>query len=148
MEWMFMPLRRYAEFSGRSRRKEYWMWFLFNLVVTAILYSIMLASAGPAIMEAQRAAHMGLEPAAPSAGSMTGMGIAGILVFIYALAVFVPNLAVMVRRLHDQDKTGWLVLLILVPAIGPLILLVFMLMEGTRGDNKYGPDPKAAERTA
>jgi uncharacterized membrane protein YhaH (DUF805 family) len=67
-----------------------------------------------------------------------------ILLSIVGLALFIPSLAVTVRRLHDQDKSGWLVLLPLIPLVGGIILLVFMLLEGTQGPNRFGPDPKEA----
>lgn len=72
-----------------------------------------------------------------------GSIVFSILVLIFALAIFVPALAVQVRRFHDQDKSGWFVLLGLIPLVGGLITLVFMCLEGTRGSNKFGPDPKA-----
>lgn len=70
-------------------------------------------------------------------------GLSGLLLIVFALAVFIPSLAVQVRRFHDQDKSGWFVLLGLIPFVGGLIVLVFMVMEGTRGPNQYGPDPKS-----
>lgn len=143
MEWMFMPLRRYADFSGRSRRKEYWMWFLFNFIVVMVLYGIIFAAAAPAIMAAQEASATGADPSVAAAGATAGMGVAGVILLIYFLATLVPNLAVTVRRFHDQDKSGWMVLLGLIPFLGGLILLVFMLLEGTRGDNRFGTDSKA-----
>ena len=64
------------------------------------------------------------------------------LLCLWALFTFIPNLAVAVRRLHDQDKSGWMILLALIPLVGGIIVLVFMLLDGTRGPNQYGPDPK------
>ncbi|WP_417590996.1 DUF805 domain-containing protein [Parasphingorhabdus sp.] len=145
MEWMLMPLRRYADFNGRSRRKEYWMFALLNTIIYVVLYSIMLVFMGPSITEAAMQAQVGMEPVEPSAGMMASVGIVGMILIVYALAVFIPSLAVTVRRFHDQDKSGWFVLLGLVPFVGGLILLVFMCLEGTRGDNRYGPDPKMAD---
>jgi len=121
MDWMLMPLRRYADFSGRSRRKEYWMFFLGVIIVVMLLFFIESA--------------LGL-------GGMV-MGTYGPLTSIFALVLIVPGLAVQVRRFHDQDKTGWLVLLGFIPVVGGLVVLVFMALEGTNGPNKYGPDPKA-----
>ncbi len=123
MEWMIMPLKRYADFKGRSRRKEYWMFVLFQLLllVPVVLIGTMLG---------------GLDE--EGTGSLLFLGLLG-LVF---LALFIPGLAVQVRRFHDQDKSGWLVLLGLIPYIGGIILLVFMCLEGTRGPNRFGPDPK------
>ncbi|MFD0727207.1 DUF805 domain-containing protein [Lysobacter brunescens] len=127
MDWMLMPLKRYADFNGRSRRKEFWMFTLLNVIVTAVLYGLIIAG-------------LDFETGQPGALSMVGGG----LLLIYALAFLVPSIAVYVRRFHDQDKSGWLVLLMFVPAIGGLILLIFMCIEGTRGPNRFGEDPKAA----
>ena len=142
MEWMLMPLRRYADFSGRSRRKEYWMFALLNFIIFIVLYAIMILAMGPSVMEAMMQVEGGMEPVQPSSGMMAGVGIAGVILGIYSLAIFIPSLAVTVRRLHDQDKSGWLILLGFIPFVGGIILLVFMLLEGTRGDNRFGPNPK------
>jgi uncharacterized membrane protein YhaH (DUF805 family) len=64
---------------------------------------------------------------------------------LWALFVFIPNLAVTIRRLHDQDKSGWFILLGLIPIVGPFIVLVFYFIEGTRGPNRFGPDPKGTD---
>ena len=127
MDWMLMPLKRYADFNGRSRRKEFWMFTLLNVIVTMVLYGLIIAG-------------LDFETGQPGALSMVGGG----LLLIYALAFLVPSIAVYVRRFHDQDKSGWLVLLMFVPVIGGLILLIFMCIEGTRGPNRFGEDPKAA----
>ena len=120
MEWMLMPLKRYADFSGRSRRKEYWM-FVLGVFIAAIVLSIVEGILG-----------------------LSGMvgGVYGPLTTILLLGVIIPSIAVQVRRFHDQDKSGWFVLLALIPFIGGLAVLVFMLLEGTRGPNRFGPDPK------
>jgi uncharacterized membrane protein YhaH (DUF805 family) len=122
MEYMFMPLKRYADFSGRSRRKEYWMFFLFVLIVTVVL------------------------TVATGTTETSGTGFSvesqSPIVLLWVLAILVPSLAVQVRRFHDQDKSGWMVLLGLIPFVGGIIVLVFMCLEGTRGPNRYGPDPK------
>jgi uncharacterized membrane protein YhaH (DUF805 family) len=143
MEWMLMPLKRYAEFSGRSRRKEYWMYFLFLIIVGFVLGLI--------------EGVMGLQ--------QTVAGLYGPLSLLFALATFIPSLAVGVRRLHDTERSGWWVLLPILPyalsiamffsgnlpmagifgfvALGlAIVLLVFMVLDGTKGPNKYGPDPK------
>jgi uncharacterized membrane protein YhaH (DUF805 family) len=120
MEWMLMPLKRYADFSGRSRRKEYWM-FVLGVFIAAIVLSIIEGILG-----------------------LTGMvgGVYGPLTTILLLGVIVPSIAVQVRRFHDQDKSGWFVLLSLIPFVGALAVLVFMFLEGTKGPNRFGPDPK------
>ena len=130
MEWMLMPLRRYADFSGRSRRKEYWMFFLFNMLVAAGIWCVIgVAMLLMYNMNASESAMMALF-----------MPLIG-LYMLYVLAMFVPGLAVTVRRFHDQDHSGWMILLGLIPGLGGLILLVFMCLEGTRGPNRFGPDP-------
>lgn len=120
MEWMLLPLKRYAEFSGRSRRKEYWM-FVLGVFIAAIVLSIVEKILG-----------------------LSGMvgGVYGPLTTLLLLGVLIPSIAVQIRRFHDQDKSGWFVLLALIPIIGGLIVLVFMLLEGTKGPNRFGPDPK------
>ncbi|MCF7221074.1 DUF805 domain-containing protein [Marilutibacter chinensis] len=127
MEWMLMPLRRYADFSGRSRRKEYWMFVLFQLIVFAVLMIPVFA---------------GIDTQGGGMGMLSKIGFG--LMVIVALALIVPSLAVQVRRFHDQDKSGWFVLLGLIPYLGGLIVLVFMCLEGTRGANRFGDDPKQA----
>ena len=130
MEWMLMPLRRYADFSGRSRRKEYWMFALFEVIVFTVvgLLAGMLLGFG--------------DPADPAAGALGGGML--IVFVLLALVFLIPGLAVTVRRFHDQDKSGWFVLLMLIPYLGGLVVLVFMCLEGTRGPNRYGADPKAS----
>ena len=120
MEWALLPLKRYADFSGRSRRKEYWM-FILGVIVIAIVLSII-----------------------ESILDLSGMvgGVYGPLTLILELGLIVPGIAVQVRRFHDQDKSGWFVLLGLIPFLGGLVVLVFMCLEGTKGPNRFGEDPK------
>jgi uncharacterized membrane protein YhaH (DUF805 family) len=127
MEWMLMPLKRYFDFEGRSRRKEYWMFTLFYILI--MLLPIVMLGIGAAASD-------GSDEMSPLMA--LGIGLFGLIV----LACLIPSIAVQVRRFHDQDKSGWLVLLNLIPSIGGLIVLVFMCLEGTRGPNQYGPDPK------
>lgn len=131
MEWMLMPYRRYADFSGRSQRKEYWMFALFQFIVAMVLLAIMFVGGMGSVNEMTGQA----EP-----GTLFYIGI-GLLV-IFGLGSFIPSLAVSVRRFHDQDKSGWFLLLQLIPYIGGIIVLVFMCLDGTRGPNRFGPDPK------
>jgi uncharacterized membrane protein YhaH (DUF805 family) len=131
MEWMIMPLKRYADFSGRSRRKEYWMFTLGLILVFIALFALFALIAG----------------ATAGTGSSDDVesviGGTGVIVFIVAyLAILIPSIAVQVRRMHDQDKSGWFVLLSLIPYIGGVIIFVFMCIEGTKGPNRFGPDPK------
>jgi len=120
MEWMLMPLRRYADFSGRSRRKEYWM-FVLGVIIVAVVIGIIEGILG-------------------LSGSIAGAY--GPISAVFLLAIFIPALAVQVRRFHDQDKSGWFVLLSLIPLVGGLAVLVFMCLDGTQGQNRFGPDPK------
>jgi uncharacterized membrane protein YhaH (DUF805 family) len=133
MEWMLMPYRRYAEFSGRSGRREYWMFTLFNVIVYVVLGGASLAYF---IANAARGDDA-LARSTPVAG-IVGVG----LLVLFVLATVIPAIAVQVRRFHDQDKSGWFILLGLVPYAGGLIVFIFMLLEGTRGANQYGPDPR------
>jgi len=130
MYWMTLPLRRYADFSGRSRRLEYWM-FLLGYVITAIVIGVIAAMSG---------AFGSLEG---TSGSANGLSVLWVLLLgLAGLALIVPSIAVQVRRFHDQNRTGWLVLLGFVPYVGGLIVLGFMCLPGTQGPNRYGPDPK------
>ena len=129
MEWMILPLKRYAEFSGRSRRKEYWMFFLL----------IVLVAVGLGIVTGGLAGFDG-------EGESAAGGLSFVMIIFY-VAIIVPTLAVQVRRFHDQDKSGWFVLLGFIPLVGGIIVLVFMCLEGTKGDNQYGPDPKGGVDT-
>lgn len=127
MEWMFMPYRRYADFSGRSRRMEYWMFALLSAIVAFV--SIILMAIGGGLGEAVEAAP----------GPLFWLGAA--LIIIWGIGSIIPSIAVQVRRFHDQDRSGWMVLLGFIPYVGGLIVLVFMCLEGTRGPNRFGPDP-------
>jgi uncharacterized membrane protein YhaH (DUF805 family) len=108
-------LKKYAVFAGRARRKEFWMFFLVYALIVVVLL----------IVESI-------------------LGLPGILSGIYSLALLIPSIAVTVRRLHDTGRTGWWWWLGFVPVIGIIVLLVFMALEGEPGQNRYGPDPKAA----
>lgn len=119
MNWYLKVLKQYADFDGRARRKEYWMFFLFHLIVT-IVAAVLDNLLGIAI---------------------DGIGY-GALYFLYAFGTFVPGLAVSVRRLHDIGKSGWMMLVGLIPIIGSIWLIVLMCSEGTQGENEYGKNPK------
>jgi uncharacterized membrane protein YhaH (DUF805 family) len=125
MEWMLLPLKRYADFSGRSRRKEYWM---FTLGVALLYGSLAIMMLG------------GLDESSGDFSPVSGFFL--ILWIVAGLAIIVPAVAVQVRRFHDQDKSGWFVLLNLIPYIGGLVVLVMMCLEGTKGPNRFGADPK------
>lgn len=121
LSWMLLPLKRYADFEGRSSRKEFWMFLLFTNLV----------SAGLLILSAAGLGDVGV--------GLLALGLVGVLI---------PFLAVQVRRFHDQGKSGWFALLNLIPYIGPVIVLIFMVIDGTAGDNEYGADPKAGDGSA
>ncbi|HEY1210160.1 MAG TPA: DUF805 domain-containing protein [Terracidiphilus sp.] len=121
MNWYLMVWKKYAQFSGRSRRNEYWMFTLFNLLIYVLLYGAAIA-----LME-----------------SGIGKALLGICA-IYGLAILIPSLAVGVRRLHDTGRSGWWLLICFVPIVGGLILLVFFVLDSEPGTNQYGPNPKAA----
>ena len=115
MNWYLDVLKKYAVFSGRARRKEYWMFFLINLIIAFVL------------------------------GFIDGIiGSSGVLGILYALAVLIPGIAVSIRRLHDTNRSGWWLLIALVPLIGTIALIVFLVQDGQPGENQYGPNPKTA----
>ena len=134
MNYMLMPLKRYFDFSGRSRRKEFWMWILFVLIAyaVAIFLDVQLGTGGSATSYGGADGEM-------SAG-FNAQG--GIITMLVGLAMLIPGIAVAVRRMHDQDKSGWWLLIGLVPIIGGIWLIVLYCTEGTRGPNRFGPDPK------
>ena len=141
MEWMLMPLRRYAEFSGRSRRKEYWMFTLFLVLVTAVFVALMFAGGLLAMM----AADSGGPVEAP--GPLFWIGAVPLCLFF--LATLLPSVAVGVRRFHDRDMSGWwylgFIVLGLIPYIGwiaSIAGIVITVLPGTPGPNRFGPDPK------
>ena len=97
MEWMLMPLRRYADFSGRSRRKEYWMFTLFILLFYVGLITLLAVGGGLSGM---------FDPTAAGGAGMTALGGTVLLLFgLFVLAILIPTIAVQVRRMHDQDKS-------------------------------------------
>ena len=119
MNWYLEVLKKYAVFSGRSRRKEYWMFVLFNIIVSIVL----------AIVDTMT-------------GTMSAAYGIGLLGGIYSLLVLIPSIAVGVRRLHDTDRSGWWLLIALIPLIGAIILIVFFCIDSTPGENRFGPNPK------
>ncbi len=119
MNWYLMVLKNYAGFSGRARRKEYWFFVLINFLITIALAFV--------------------DGIVGTFDPQTGFGALSV---IYGLAVFIPYLAVTVRRLHDTSRTGWWILIVFLPLIGAIVLLVFMFLDSTSGTNEYGPDPK------
>jgi len=120
MNWYIEVLKKYTEFSGRARRKEYWYFVLFNSIVSIILISID-SMVGTLNMEAGY----------------------GVFSTIYSLAVFLPTLGVAIRRLHDIGKSGWWILIGFIPLIGAIVLIIFFVKDSQPGDSQYGPNPKA-----
>jgi len=115
MEWYLKVLRQFADFEGRAKRQEYWMFMLFNtifLVIALILDNILGITFGRTIFY-------------------------GPIYTLYALVVFIPGLAVSVRRLHDIGKSGWYYLILLIPLAGPIWFLVLMIRESDKAKNQY-----------
>jgi len=119
MNWYLQVLKKYAVFQGRARRMELWMFVLFSFLISIGLGVIDLVAGT----------------------TMEGVGVLGA---IYSLAIVIPSIAVGIRRLHDTDRSGWWLLIALVPLIGAIVLLIFYVMDGTPGDNRFGPNPKGA----
>jgi uncharacterized membrane protein YhaH (DUF805 family) len=110
-------LKQYVDFEGRARRSEFWFFQLFNFLINlGLIFLIFLTG----------------NKHSPLNG----------LSFIYSLAVFLPSLAVSVRRLHDIDRSGWWLLIAFIPFVGAIVLLIFDFTEGTSGPNNFGADPK------
>ncbi len=122
MDKFILPLKRYADFQGRSRRSEYWYFFLFVFLVSMVLNIL--------------AGMTGTDGQPNSMFSILGL--------IFGLATLIPSLAVGVRRLHDVNKSGWFILWGLIPLIGFIILIIQYVKEGDSGPNRFGPDPKGA----
>jgi uncharacterized membrane protein YhaH (DUF805 family) len=169
MEWMILPLRRYAQFSGRSTRREFWMWILFY-VICVIVLSFIDGALG--LGGANRFGGGALNTPGTVGYSYGASTRGGLLTWIFGLAVLIPNIAVAVRRLHDTNRSGWWILMPAVPyffgaifffaglygmggmtMIGGLlmfvgficaiVLLVWYCTRGTQGPNRFGPDPLA-----
>ena len=145
MEWMLMPYRRYAEFSGRSRRTEYWMSARFMASVYAHGFGLMLAGGMLSSLE-QDISGAGTA-SSPELGALFWIGAVALGLFV--IASFVPSLAVIVRRLHDRDMSGWWYLGFIVMGVIPFVgwiasiaLFVIMCLPGTPGLNRFGDDPK------
>ena len=125
MEWYLKVMRdNYANFSGRARRREYWM---YVLVQSIIMIGLMILDS-----------VLGLD------FELQGISLGyGYLYLIGLIVHFIPSLAVVVRRLHDVGKSGWFYFIFLIPIIGIIWLLILYCTEGQKEDNKWGPDPKA-----
>ena len=115
MYWYLGVLKKYAVFNGRAHRQEYWMFVLFYIIIMFALVTV-----------------------------ETVLGIPGFISLLYSLVLFLPSFAVAVRRLHDTGRSGWWLLIGIIPIIGGLVILFFMVQDSNPGDNPYGPNPKTA----
>lgn len=123
MHWFLDPItKHYADFNGRASRQEYWM---FALVSIPVMFVVFLISG---VLGA-------------TLGSSAGLGVILILVIGLGLGLFIPSIALAVRRLHDTGRSGWWLLLSFIPYIGSIILLVFYCLKSEDGNNSYGPNP-------
>jgi uncharacterized membrane protein YhaH (DUF805 family) len=129
MNWYMEVLRKYADFSGRARRTEYWMFTLFNFLVYIVLMVLLAAAV---FLTGQ------------SSGNGGAIFLIVVPLWLYALATLIPGLAVSVRRLHDTGRSGWWMLLAFVP-FGGIVILVFHCMDSQPGPNLYGPNPKGIQ---
>lgn len=118
MNWYLDAWKNYVNFQGRARRKAFWMFALFN-VIAILALSLIEGAIG-----------------------LRGEGDYGILSGLYSLAVLLPALGLAVRRLHDTGRSGWWILIGLVPLIGGIVLIVFYVLDSQPGTNQFGPNPK------
>lgn len=174
MTYMIRPLTRYFDFRGRSRRREFWLWYLFVIIMIIVL-SIIDTTLGLG-----GSGQFGAVPNGAAGSNYVARTNGGILTGIFTLGVLIPNFSVSVRRLHDTNRSGWWMLLPVLPyvigaglllggaaglgnglggliwvsglfmligVICALVVLVFYFLEGTRGPNRFGPDPKGSGET-
>lgn len=121
MSWFLAALKKYADFSGRAQRSEYWFFVLFYILIDILLIIVDRMT-----------------------GSFSAGAGMGLLSGLFSLAMIIPSLAVSVRRLHDTDRSGWWLLIALVPLIGAIVLLVFYVQDSQPDENRFGANPKAA----
>ena len=121
----------YAKFDGRARRSEYWYWTLFVMIINAVLYGL------TAVTTANSS----------SGGSSSGFSFVSVISMIWSLAILVPGLAVCWRRLHDIGKSGAYYFIILIPLVGPILIVVWFATDSQPGPNQYGPNPKEPQPT-
>ncbi len=120
MKWYLKVLKQYADFEGRARREEYWMFLLFNIIFGGVAFAIDMIL-------------------------MKTIGFSIMLYAIYSLALLIPGIAVTVRRLHDVGKSGWWIFIGLIPLIGGIWLIVLEVTDSVPGENEYGPNPKGVQ---
>ncbi|MDC3401431.1 DUF805 domain-containing protein [Alphaproteobacteria bacterium] len=118
---MFEALKKYAVFTGRSGRKEYWLFVLLCIILQLFTEVLNIGPSGPESFSGR-------------------MGFISAIIFF---ALLIPSISVLVRRLHDTDRSGWWVLIIFVPAVGVITLFIFACLEGTKGKNRFGAAPKS-----
>lgn len=118
IDWATLPLKKYADFSGRASRSEYW-WFYLLIIIVYVVAMIIDSVIG----------------------TDQALGPYGIVMAISMLALLIPSIAAAIRRLHDTDRSGWWLLIAFIPLIGAIVLLVFFVTGGTAGANSYGEDP-------
>ncbi len=121
MNWFLLVLKKYAVFSGRAQRAEYWYFILFYVL---ILIGLSMIDGTTGTFDPE-----------------TGMGL---LSGLFSLATFIPSIAVGVRRLHDTGRSGWWLLISFIPLIGAIVLIIFFVQDSASGENAYGPNPKTA----
>ena len=131
MEWMLMPYRRYFDFTGRSRRKEFWSFALFVWLVHIALLVVFGRPASHTTATSFQYVYI-IPPGTP--GSWVDN--------LFSLVCLVPSLSVGARRLHDTGRSGWWQLLWLVLVVGWIVLVVLYCLDGTPGGNRFGADPK------
>jgi uncharacterized membrane protein YhaH (DUF805 family) len=126
VRWYLKALKQYAVFSGRAQRKEYWLFFLFHIVINLVIVNVFILIEGT-----------------PGLGLSDTPSVYGPLIYsLYNLAVLIPGIAVSVRRLHDTNHSGWWLLINLVPLVGVIVFFLFMVRDSEPHQNQYGPNPK------
>jgi uncharacterized membrane protein YhaH (DUF805 family) len=123
--------RNFVNFDGRAARSEYWWYILFSILVSIV------------IMFVEAALGLGQGSVSSGDGGFSAAYAGGPLSIIWSLGNLIPSLAVGIRRLHDTDRSGWWLLIALVPLIGAIVLIVFFATKGTSGANRFGNDPLA-----
>ena len=141
MEWYIKVLKNYANFKGRARRKEYWMFVLINVIIyIAFMILIIIIEVISGVIYVSD-----LKIIITSLMTLFTVTPFSVILSLYVLAILVPSLAVSVRRLHDIGKSGWFILISLIPIVGSIILLVWACQEGMPEANEYGENPKLVQ---
>jgi uncharacterized membrane protein YhaH (DUF805 family) len=123
MDWYLEVVKKYAVFTGRARRREYWM---FTLINSLVIFGLVFISTFTA----------------DTKSSVSEMAV--VVAIGYYIGIILPALGVSIRRLHDTGRSGWWLLIGLVPLIGSILVLVFMVLDSQPGPNQYGSSPKEA----